>query len=50
MDIEEEEKCRFCHIKLLCGMDKDKMIHCQYCHLIWDGCAQCPCGNIENDE
>jgi len=36
-------KCRFCDDLLAYGYDDEEMMHCQKCHHIWDGCAQCPC-------
>ena len=35
--------CRFCNIKLIGGYDDKELVHCQYCHNIWDGNAQCNC-------
>jgi hypothetical protein len=35
--------CRFCNVKLIGGYDDKELIHCQYCHNIWDGNAQCNC-------
>ncbi len=35
--------CKFCNVELSYGHDKDDMIHCQFCHNIWDGNAQCTC-------
>ena len=50
MDQPIQEKCKFCDIMLIYGIDKDSMVHCQYCHMIWDGFAQCTCGEIDIDE
>jgi hypothetical protein len=38
---EDDEKCKFCQIELNCGYDNDDLYHCQICHNIYDGCAQC---------
>lgn len=38
-----KKKCRFCDDILEYGYDKNAMLHCQSCHRIWDGFAQCPC-------
>ena len=38
-----ETKCKFCKTNLLYGFDTNFMIHCQHCHNIWDGYAQCSC-------
>ncbi len=35
--------CRFCNVKLIGGYDDKELVHCQYCHNIWDGNAQCNC-------
>lgn len=37
------ELCIFCNVKLNYGFDENEMIHCQNCHNIWDGNAQCNC-------
>ena len=48
-------ECKFCKIMLYGGYDTNDLMHCQCCHTIWDGNAQCPCwmlndnDNIEND-
>jgi hypothetical protein len=42
--------CKFCKDKLIFGFDDDKMIHCQYCHNIWDGFAQCQCNLYEEED
>jgi len=36
-------KCIHCNMMLSCGYDKNNMMHCQSCHNIWDGFAQCNC-------
>jgi hypothetical protein len=36
-------KCQHCDSILTYGYDEDDMLHCQGCHNIWDGCAQCDC-------
>lgn len=40
--------CTFCKMSLNFGMDENSMIHCQYCHNVWDGFAQCNC-NLDYD-
>ena len=35
--------CRFCNVKLIGGYDDKELVHCQDCHNIWDGNAQCNC-------
>ena len=40
---ESIELCKFCNVKLNYGFDENEMIHCQNCHNIWDGNAQCNC-------
>ncbi len=35
--------CRFCNVILYGGMDDNNLMHCQNCHRIWDGNAQCLC-------
>ncbi len=35
--------CAFCHVVLYGGMDENNLMHCQGCHRIWDGNAQCLC-------
>jgi hypothetical protein len=35
--------CKFCTAKLSYGMDSNSMVHCQDCHNVWDGFAQCRC-------
>lgn len=35
-------KCRHCSEELKGGYDKDDLYHCQVCHNVYDGCAQCP--------
>jgi hypothetical protein len=35
--------CRFCNVILYGGMDDNDLMHCQNCHRIWDGNAQCLC-------
>lgn len=35
--------CRFCNVKLIGGYDDNELVHCQDCHNIWDGNAQCDC-------
>ena len=37
------ELCIFCNVKLNYGFDENEMLHCQNCHNIWDGNAQCNC-------
>jgi hypothetical protein len=41
--------CKFCQEELTFGHDKDDMIHCQHCHNIWDGFAQCQCNLYESE-
>ncbi len=36
-------KCKFCDMLLVYGFDKNNMLHCQGCHNVWDGNAQCNC-------
>uniref|UniRef100_A0A6C0E7J5 Uncharacterized protein n=1 Tax=viral metagenome TaxID=1070528 RepID=A0A6C0E7J5_9ZZZZ len=36
-------QCNFCIKELNAGYDENDMVHCQGCHRIWDGYAQCPC-------
>jgi (2Fe-2S) ferredoxin len=36
-------QCNFCIKELHAGYDENDMVHCQGCHRIWDGYAQCPC-------
>lgn len=45
-------KCNFCDEILSAGFDSENMLHCQQCHLVWDGYAQCPCGMdyVSSDE
>ncbi len=40
---EQNELCRFCNLILYGGMDNNNLMHCQGCHRIWDGNAQCNC-------
>ena len=40
---ESIELCIFCNVKLNYGFDENEMLHCQLCHNIWDGNAQCNC-------
>ena len=40
---ESIELCIFCNVKLNYGFDENEMLHCQNCHNIWDGNAQCNC-------
>lgn len=40
---ENNEICSFCNVILYGGMDDNNLMHCQGCHRIWDGNAQCPC-------
>lgn len=40
---ENDYRCAFCYVILYGGMDDNDMMHCQGCHRIWDGNAQCPC-------
>ncbi len=35
--------CNFCNVILYGGMDDNNLMHCQNCHQIWDGNAQCLC-------
>lgn len=35
--------CKFCGIMLNHGYDNSEMLHCQGCHNVYDGFAQCPC-------
>ena len=39
----KKEKCKHCPEFLSCGYDKDNLLHCQGCHRVWNGYAQCPC-------
>lgn len=34
-------KCRFCQVEISCGYDDDEWYHCQICHNVYDGNAQC---------
>lgn len=36
-------KCKLCDMILTYGFDENDMLHCQNCHNIWDGNAQCTC-------
>jgi hypothetical protein len=36
-------KCQHCNKMLTYGYDDDDMVHCQKCHNVWDGYAQCDC-------
>jgi hypothetical protein len=36
-------ECKFCKIILYGGFDNNDLMHCQWCHNIWDGNAQCHC-------
>lgn len=36
-------KCKFCDMLLEYGFDENNMLHCQGCHNVWDGNAQCNC-------
>jgi hypothetical protein len=36
-------KCKFCDMLLETGFDENNMLHCQKCHNVWDGNAQCNC-------
>ncbi len=40
---EGENKCKFCDEILCYGFDSNQLMHCQGCHTVWDGNAQCPC-------
>ena len=40
---EDNELCNFCNVILYGGMDNNNLMHCQGCHRIWDGNAQCTC-------
>jgi hypothetical protein len=40
---DQIELCIFCNVKLNYGFDENEMLHCQNCHNIWDGNAQCNC-------
>ncbi len=35
--------CSFCNVSLYGGMDDNNLMHCQNCHNVWDGNAQCMC-------
>jgi hypothetical protein len=36
--------CKFCKVIIDINLyDKNKMMHCQCCHNIWNGEAQCGC-------
>ena len=35
--------CSFCDVVLYGGMDDNNLMHCQNCHNVWDGNAQCMC-------
>ena len=41
--------CKFCKVELSYGFDKNDMLHCQFCHNVWDGNAQCTCYLYNND-
>ena len=44
--------CTVYKIRINFGIDKNSMVHCQYCHNIWDGFAQCTCNldyKLEDD-
>jgi hypothetical protein len=41
--------CKFCKVELSYGYDKNDMLHCQICHNVWDGHAQCNC-YLYNDD
>ena len=36
-------KCKYCDMILESGIDDNDMLHCQLCHNIYDGNAQCQC-------
>lgn len=42
-------KCKFCEKTLNYGFDDNDMLHCQICHRVWDGCAQCPCWSFSEE-
>lgn len=42
-DYIDNDKCKHCGVELSCGYDKDDWYHCQGCHNIYDGYAQCTC-------
>lgn len=48
--IDGEERCRHCSEKLHYGYDKNELLHCQNCHRIWDGFAQCQCYPYSEDD
>ncbi len=41
--IDDKIKCTLCDMLLTYGFDENNMVHCQKCHHIWDGNAQCTC-------
>jgi hypothetical protein len=45
-DYIEIEKCKHCNVKLSCGYDDNEWFHCQGCHNVYDGHAQCTCDMI----
>ncbi len=45
-DNECRYKCKFCEEILEYDIDSNELMHCQGCHKIWDGNAQCPCWMI----
>lgn len=42
-DDNKKEKCKHCPEFLTYGYDQNNLLHCQGCHRVWDGYAQCPC-------
>jgi hypothetical protein len=42
-------ECKFCKIILQHGYDSNDLMHCQGCHNIWDGNAQCQCYMLDDN-
>jgi len=50
-EFNNDYECKFCKTMLSGGYDSNELMHCQGCHIIWDGNAQCPCWMLdETDE
>jgi len=50
-EFNNDYECKFCKTMLSGGFDSNELMHCQGCHIIWDGNAQCPCWLLdETDE
>ncbi len=43
IDYNPNYLCRFCNVILYGGIDINSLMHCQNCHNVWDGNAQCRC-------